>query len=327
MTPPTTHTVAAIEDALASIDLLGVIRQAFVDHHRGLTDAPAESCLRWTAPDGGAARSIAMHARLPGEPMRLGVKVINGAVNNPLRGARRAGGTIALFNALDAQITDLLPAAAISAQRTAAVSTLAARTLAALPVGRLAVLGAGLLADAHVKLLAGSGLGVTELIAFDIDPMRAQALIDRSWVATGHVAATAEEAVRSSDLVLTTTTVTESYVELRWLRPGSLVLNVSLDDLRTDALLGAERLYVDDWQLVRTDRTRRLGRLAVEGKITGPGEPARPRARRVDGELGALLAGAAPGRQAPDERIVFNPFGLAISDIALAAAVCDRLRP
>jgi ornithine cyclodeaminase len=43
--------------------------------------------------------------------------------------------------------------------------------------------------------------------------------------------------------------------------------------------------------------------------------------RRVDAELGWILIGREPARRSQGERILVNPFGLSIEDIALAAEV------
>jgi N-[(2S)-2-amino-2-carboxyethyl]-L-glutamate dehydrogenase len=75
---------------------------------------------------------------------------------------------------------------------------------------------------------------------------------------------------------------------------------------------------VDDWGLVSTDDRRILGRLHREGRIGAPGARQTP---RVHGELGAVVAGALRGRESEDETIVFNPFGMAIEDVALASEV------
>lgn len=319
MKAPTIHSEEDVGAALAAVDALEVVRDAFIAHHRRRTVLPAEACLRWQAPDGGAARSIAMHAYLPAPP-RAGIKLINGAINNPGRGIPRAMGIIALFDPLTAQITDLLPAAEISATRTAAVSTLAAQCLTRQHPKRLAILGAGFLAATHARMIPAA-LCLEELVVFDIERRRAEDLVNRSSLPRVHVAASAEDAVQGADVVVTATTVTEPYLEFEWLAPGCVVLNVSLDDLRSEVFMRADALYVDDWTMVTADSHRQLGKLAREGRIVAPGVPPASDARAITAELGALFAGDAPQRSDEQQRIVVNPFGLAISDISLAAAI------
>jgi ornithine cyclodeaminase len=61
-----------------------------------------------------------------------------------------------------------------------------------------------------------------------------------------------------------------------------------------------------------------------EGKVIGPdtsGRGSRNGARQVDAEFGEVVLGTRPGRQSENEVILFNPFGLAIEDVALATVV------
>ena len=94
-------------------------------------------------------------------------------------------------------------------------------------------------------------------------------------------------------------------------KPGSLVVNVSLDDVDEETYLRADRLYVDDWDLVVADTQRLLGKLARAGKIAGAG-PATAAAAPVDGTLGQLVTGTCPGRDDDRQIVVVNPFGMAI---------------
>jgi ornithine cyclodeaminase/alanine dehydrogenase-like protein (mu-crystallin family) len=132
----------------------------------------------------------------------------------------------------------------------------------------------------------------------------------------------AKSAVQFSRAIVFTTTVTSGYVPYAWLNPGTVAVNVSLDDLMPDAYMKCDYLFVDDWNLVRADSRRLLGRMYREGKVTGPGEaPANQNARRVDGEIGDLVSGHHSGRERAEDIIVVNPFGLAIEDVAIAARV------
>jgi N-[(2S)-2-amino-2-carboxyethyl]-L-glutamate dehydrogenase len=102
---------------------------------------------------------------------------------------------------------------------------------------------------------------------------------------------------------------------------GTVAINVSLDDLDETALLETDRLFVDDWELIVADDNRLLGRLARAGRVVGPDETPTGSQRRVDGTLGELLAGHCQGRGAASDKVVVNPFGMAITDIALARLV------
>jgi alanine dehydrogenase len=46
----------------------------------------------------------------------------------------------------------------------------------------------------------------------------------------------------------------------------------------------------------------------------------------VHAELGEIVAGKKPGRRSPDEIVVFDSTGMALQDVAAAAAVYNRAR-
>ena len=76
-------------------------------------------------------------------------------------------------------------------------------------------------------------------------------------------------------------------------------------------------------ELVRADGRRLLGRMLHDGRLVGPGDRSAARGRAIDGTLGDVVAGRRPGRMHDDDVVVFNPFGMAILDVAVAAAVVD----
>jgi len=88
-------------------------------------------------------------------------------------------------------------------------------------------------------------------------------------------------------------------------------------------MLQADKLFVDDWNLIVADDHRLLGRMLREGAICGPNQCG---GRAVDGQLGQLLAEGKRGRSHPDEIILVNPFGLAIEDLAIAKHVFQHAR-
>jgi N-[(2S)-2-amino-2-carboxyethyl]-L-glutamate dehydrogenase len=131
----------------------------------------------------------------------------------------------------------------------------------------------------------------------------------------------AEQAVRGADVTIAVTTTTTPYVPLEWTSPGSTFLNVSLDDAEVSLLLGADHLFVDDWDLITTDQHRMLGALARAEQVTGPAEAEKPGARRVDADLPTLVSGGYDRPIEAHHRVVVNPFGMGVHDVALAARV------
>ncbi|HVB41321.1 MAG TPA: ornithine cyclodeaminase [Streptosporangiaceae bacterium] len=315
-------TATQVAELCREIDLLDTVTSAFLAVRAGRAEIAPEAALRWTAPDGTAARSLMLPARYTAS---YGCKIINACVGNPARGLPRAHGLIMLFDPETAAPACLLEAAHISALRTAAVSVAALRAVRELSAVRsVAFLGCGRQAYTHLQLL-GTRASPETVIAYDVHAGRAAGFAEqvRQLLPRATVTVTdgPEAAVRGADITIAATTTTTPYVALDWMRPGAVFVNVSLDDATEELLLGCERLFVDDWSLVSEDQTRLLGRLARAGRVTGPGGTPPPGGRSVDADLADLLADACPGQVTEADRAVINPFGMGVHDIALAAQV------
>src|SRR5581483_3561804 len=190
---------------------------------------------------------------------------------------------------------------------TAAVSGVATRLLARDDVRTLAILGTGVQGRAH------------------LEAMRCVRRFERV-VAWGRTAgrfsdadgveevSSAEEAVRSADVLVTATSAAEPVVRREWLRPGVHVNAVGSSvptarELDTQTMLDAS-LYVD----------RRESALREAGDLLLADIPP----EHIRAELGELLLGTAPGRESPDELTVFKSLGLAVEDLAAAEHVLAK---
>jgi ornithine cyclodeaminase len=195
------------------------------------------------------------------------------------------------------------------------------------------LIGAGAVGAQHARLLIQRVPALEELRVHDVVNERAASLChDLEREASERdvkllPVAAARAAADDAGVLIACTTTRRSYIERSWLAPGVVAVNVSLDDLSEEVLLTADRLYVDDWDPIRADEHRLLGRLARAGKVSAPGGPGgRPGARAVTGTLGDLFLGKCPGRAGDDDVIVVNPFGLSIEDIAMARLVYQVAR-
>jgi ornithine cyclodeaminase/alanine dehydrogenase-like protein (mu-crystallin family) len=314
-----------VRKALISLDPVAIVREGLRLHGEGRSTLPKEAALRWRTRSGAHVRSLVLPARLELSDPQQGVKIINASSSNRDHGVPRASGVTCLFDGETAQIVCIASAGLLSALRTACVTAIAVELLACLPVHKLCLLGAGVLACAHLELLLPRMGAPREIAIFDLQPAAALALRKRVLAMTPQtrcvLARSAEQAVRGASLIIAVTTATEGYIEWEWLSAGTLVVNVSLDDLKREIFMRADRLFVDDWELVSADQTRALGRLAAEGAVVGPSATAVAGARSVDGELGDVITGRISARIFPEDMVLINPFGCGTSDIALLAAV------
>lgn len=322
-------TAADVAGLVSRIDVPAVIRQTLLAYAKGAAGLSAEAALRWTTGSGHAARSLILPGWADGA---YGCKIINASLGNVERGLPRAAGLVVLDDPETARPVCIMEGARISALRTAATSVVAV-TAVREPAGvtRLAFLGCGRQSETHLELLAPLTPALRDVRVFDLDAGRAGHFAARCRDLLGagpqiRVTSTAREAVEGAALTVAATTTTEPYVDLDWVPPGGTFVNVSLDDATEGLLLGADHLIVDDWELVRTDDHRLLGRLAAAGRVVGPDDPAPDGSRRVDAEIPRLLAGEYTRPVTATDRVVINPFGMGVSDIGLAAAVLDLAR-
>ncbi|CRK56752.1 Ornithine cyclodeaminase [Alloactinosynnema sp. L-07] len=318
---------ARVAELCGTVDPLRVVADAFQAVREGRAAVTPEAALRWTAPDGTAARSLILPAR---HVDSYGCKIINACLGNVDRGLPRADGLIVLFDPDTAAPVCLMDAGHISALRTAAVSVAAVGAVLDLSdIRRVAFLGCGRQSRTHLDLL-GSRCPLSAVTVYDTEPQRAVLFAKQAKLSlpevTIDIADTAEAAVRSAPLTIAATTTTTAYVRPEWLPDGATFVNVSLDDATEDLLLGCDHLFVDDWTLVSDDDTRLLGRLARAGRVAGPDQVPPPGARNIDAEFATLLAGAYQRPIAKTDRVVINPFGMGVHDIALAAHVYAAAR-
>lgn len=324
-----------VERACQELDSVAVIREVFKLHGAGQTILPDEAYLAWNNNQGEGARSLNMPGYIGGTLEVAGTKIINGNISNSRRGLPRASGLTLLYDTISARITCIMEGAYLSSLRTASVTALAADLLKGTEIECLAIIGAGVLARAHIELLVKRLPYLHHIQIFDLDKARIVALQRElassleSYRIEMRPTATAEEAIRSAQLIVPVTTTTTGYIPYHWLQPGSLLVNISLDDPLPEVVFKADQVIVDDWNLVKNDSRRLIGRMYREGKVIGPNDPIETRGngyRRIDAQLGEIVAGTRIGRRSPRDIILVNPFGLSIEDVTLAAYVYQAAR-
>jgi ornithine cyclodeaminase len=326
---------ADVDRALDGIDVVETAAEVLRLHAAGLVRTPAKAFLQWPAEE-GAARTLNMPSWLgrPEGPL-VGTKIINGNPANARLGLRRAEGLILLFDPETGHVRTMMQAARISALRTAAVTAVAVEHLNAGPPRTLAVIGAGTLAEVHLEVLVPRLGELRRLVIHDHDPRRAEKLAAHAtgaWAGRGidcSTASGAEEAVAGADVVVTLTTTDEGYIRYDWLKKGSVLVNVSLDDPLPEVFLAADALVIDEWGLITADRRRILGKLHRAGRIAeqdGQGAPALGEGRAVTAHLGEVVAGTRPARTHEHDIVLVNPIGMSAQDVALAAEVAQRAK-
>jgi len=318
-----------IESLCNTIDPVAVMHEVFKLHASWQVILPDEAYLSWTNDRDEQVRSLNMPAYIGGSLNIAGTKIINGNIANPSRGLPRASGLTLLFDTTSVRINCIMEGAYLSSMRTASVTLLSAEIFKGQEIERAAILGAGVLAQAHIELLVKRLPHLRSIAIFDLDRRRITTLkAALASVLQAHEVelletATAESAIRGAQFIVPATTTTTGYIQFDWLEPGTILVNISLDDPLPEVVFKADKVVVDDWNLVKNDPRRLIGRMYRAGHIIGPNESNenQEHKRRIDAQLGEVLLGSRPGRERLTDIILVNPFGLAIEDIALAAYV------
>ncbi len=277
------------------------VRQAFGHHHAGEWTMPAKVYL--PSPPHGDFR--AMPARGGGLAL---LKWVTSFPGNPARGLPTVSGVICLSDATTGQPLMLLDARSVTALRTGAVAAVAARALARGDARTVGIVGCGLHGVWSARCLAadGYGPGVCCDPSADAAARLAQEL---GWSVGCH-----DEAL-ACDVVCCVTPGSEIVVGAGDLRPG-LHLNMLGADGPGKAEAGIDAvaacaLFCDEW-----------AQASHGGELTGAIDAGLVAREQVT-ELGAVLAGDAPGRPGDDAVTLFDSTGLAIQDLAVAGAAYE----
>ncbi len=290
--------------AVSPADAIEHVREAFVAHHRGDWVMPAKVYLQ--SPPFGDFR--AMPAR--GEGLAL-LKWITSFPGNPARGLPTVTGIVCLSDAETGEPLMLLDARSVTALRTGAVAAVAARELAREDARSAGIVGCGLHGVWTARCLAAAGY--SEGVCSDPNPQAAERLADE----LGWEAGSAPVAL-SCDVVSCVTPGHEAVVEAGDLHPGLHLNMLGADGPgKAEATVGAVascRLFCDEWE-----------QAVHGGELTGAVEAGLVSRDQVT-DLGAVLAGDAPGRPGPDAVTLFDSTGLAIQDLAVARAAYEAWR-
>ncbi|MGD8588258.1 MAG: 2,3-diaminopropionate biosynthesis protein SbnB [Chromatiales bacterium] len=299
------------------IDLVGdCLEEMFVVHAQGRFTAPPSSFLKREECPHVADRIIGLSAYLGGRFDVEGIKWIASAHRNPSVGLPRANAVIILNDAENRQPIAIMEGALISAMRTAVVQGLAARYLARTDARSVGLIGAGRIGALVLYVLDRWFPKLDSWRVFDLLPERTQAFAEHMGRLGVDIEPVSrfEEALMPADIGVVATTAAQAYVPPECFKEGALFMNVSLMDPTYELVELADKIVVDDWmQCTHSDRV--LARMVKQGMLSRDD---------LHAEFGEVVEGRRPGRENAQERIFWNPFGLAIEDLAVAMTLYHR---
>lgn len=292
--------LAAVSPA-AAID---TVRDAFLRFRSGDWSMPAKVYL--PSPPFGDFR--AMPAR--GDGFAL-LKWITSFPGNPDRNLPTVMGVICLSDAETGEPLMLLDARSVTALRTGAVAAVATRALAREDAASVGIVGCGLHGAWTARCLQAAGYGPG--VCFDPRDASAAALAaELGWRAGSRADAV------GCDVICCVTPGAEVVLDVGDLRAGAHLNMLGADGPgKAEATVGAVAsctLFCDEWE-----------QASHGGELTGAIEAGLVTRDTVT-ELGAVLAGEAPGRPGPAAVTLFDSTGLAIQDLGVAVAAYQAWR-
>ncbi len=245
----------------------------------------------------------------------LAVKIASGFFENFRKGLPSASGLMVLVSTETGfPQAVLLDNGYLTQVRTGAAGAVASKYLAPKIVETAGVVGAGTQARYQIR-----GLKLVRdfkrLLIYSLYQEEMDRYIEEMSEELGveiQKAASAEEVVRNSSVVVTTTPSREPYLKMQWLHPGLHITAMGTDteekqELDPEVLVKADVLVCD-----LVSQCRRLGELhhvVDQGLIIEGGGLS---------ELGELIAGTKPGRTANEQITVCDLTGVGVQDTAIA---------
>jgi ornithine cyclodeaminase len=285
-------------------------------HSAGDSVNPPSYFLRF--PDRPSSRIIALPASIGGPARVDGMKWISSFPENVAAGIPRASAVLILNDHDTGYPFACLESSIISATRTAALAASAADWLSRgrrRPT-RVGFFGVGLIARYMHTFLDGTGWSFDEIGVHDLSAESAagfRGYLEQSGTASRiTVHDSAEQLIRSSDLVVFATVAGEPHVsDMSWFEHNPLVLHISLRDLPPEIVLASTNIVDDIEHCLKANTSPHLAE-----QLTGNRD-------FVHGTLDDVMAGRVT---VPAYRpLVFSPFGLGVLDLAVGKYVYDEV--
>jgi ornithine cyclodeaminase len=303
-------------------ECIRVMRDALAALARGEALVPLRTIMRVPGVGGLLGLMPGYISPQQGQEGALGMKAVSVFPGNAQRGIDTHQGAVLLFEADTGRLSALMDGAAITAIRTAAVSGVATDMLARPDATELAILGAGVQARTHMEAIAAVR-PLRRVRIWSRNPEHAAALASElrpRFTLPIEAVASADAAVRASDIVATVTASPEPILQRAWLKEG-VHINAVGSSIPTSreidtATMAAACLFVD----------RRESALAEAGDLLIPMKEGALKGDHIQAELGEVIIGTDPGRRSPAELTLFKSLGLAVEDVASAAYIVRRAR-
>ena len=300
-----------VQSAITMSEALTIAESAFSEYARG--QATMLPRISQTLP-GTAGLFRILGATLPLQRM-FGLKTLTGFPGRRLENETYFA--ILLFEMESGALRAVISANYLTGLRTGAASGVAAKYMSRADANSLGIVGAGTQAWYQAEAICAVRTVHTAKV-FSRDPSKANQLasrLEKDLSVRAIAVSSAEEAIRESDLVVAATTASVPIIQGAWLKPGAHVSGIGANTRTKQELdptcFERARVVADSREQV-LDECGDLRSAVDGGTVTS---------NVVYAELGELTAGLMPGRTSPEEITIFKSVGIALQDIAVAAAL------
>jgi ornithine cyclodeaminase/alanine dehydrogenase-like protein (mu-crystallin family) len=199
----------------------------------------------------------------------------------------------------------IMEASWVTGLKTAASTAVTSAYLARPESETLTIFGAGTLGRLHL-LAAAERFKLKQAFLVDILPEVAESCAAELEPLLGFPVSAVtlddrEEVARKSDIIFTVTTGDMALFERSWLKPGTFIARLgSYQEVALDVITRADKVVVDNWGYV-SPRIPEIIRLVGEGQFSQ---------QQVYSTWPDIVAGVIPGRETPEEIIVYIALGI-----------------
>src|SRR5437588_8632916 len=285
---------------LRMADLIPAMEKALMDFSAGKVKQPVRQVISVDPPGGFYGIMPAL------TPDGLGQKIVTFYPPNAEKGIATHMALIVLNDPQTGEPLAVMDGRLITEMRTAAVSAAATKFLAPKNSKALAILGSGVQARSHFEALQ-LVRNFEEIRVWSPNASHAESFAKEIDARS----ASAEEAVRDADVVVTVTSSKEPVLRGAWLKRGCHVnaIGACRPDWREldDDAMKESVVFVDSHEAAMKES----GDVILSGA-------------KIYAELGEAFAGKVPPRA--DETTIFKSLGMAVEDIAAALLVYAKAK-
>ncbi|MEX0286441.1 MAG: ornithine cyclodeaminase family protein [Paracoccaceae bacterium] len=305
--------------ALGDDEILQAIEESLIMQGRGETSIEPRMHIHPRA--GVEGHFNVLRGWIGGEIDSAGTKVVGDFVDNYQDGRPSEYGLLTLFDPRNGAPKALVDATGITEMRTGAITALGAKYLGPEKPKVLGHIGARGTAYWNVRLLCHL-FEFEEVRVHSRRPESREAFATRLEADLGRPITVTEDwqsCLDGADIIVEASRLSapNPMLKTEWVKPGALVVpygTMSAVELSLTSVM--DKVVMDDWGQAH-GKFGALREHVDQGLLT---------AETLHAELGQIVAGLKPGREGPDETILFWHRGLSLSDIALGHAMLSKAR-